>query len=309
MPDTNAMAPEHDIGPITCIADAADLEALEKSQQAEEAEAKAAKARESFAWNCRLSVFKWRNFDPRQQDQLRKFALDIRAMDRAKLLKTLKQYHNQPLRLHTFLLHCECSRRGIAPSMRGLGKPPAFINCREVPTAYDLISLHDAIAADLEWIVSHYPRHRFCKSWAAAVRTEGIGGLLARAWVYREKRAILIKLAALSELQQWECHVLRGVVVTERNKRIEAQRKEVADCLTWVPKARVLKPWDYPETILPRWVRIWELGIWPDDSPTETARLYQMATAEKMSRQAAAKLLKKIRAYLAPKRRFLLWRK
>lgn len=221
----------------------------------------------------------------------------LSGLDTDKLRKLASAAMVQKKRCVAFLANQELTRRGIPPCFRGLPDP----------NDDDAEQVADLLATDLEWVAVRYPRQRiFLGRWKNLISTNEKSRWATMKFICNWQCRDLwkyVKGLAMSEDQEWECHYLHRDKIGRAQDEIKRARADVAEMLRRCRYDRKLTLVTGAELAnFERWLEVWacaSMGAWK--SPTRVAWLYTAKTGSPLTRQAAAKLMDKLRRDLPAK--------
>lgn len=197
---------------------------------------------------------------------------------------------SKTVRIDLWLLNEEYTSRGIPPVLRNLPEP----------SDDDRDQIADAFAYDLGWIVAQYPKQRtYYPGWSTLLKQATFHGK-AR-WIsgrYPKKDFHWIcRGLDLSDKQQRELHFVKKDGLRKEHERLKdtlgAVRNRVAmkyHDTARDPRHRASDP----KATIARRIAIWYVGTLAQWKPQGTANLYEAYTGEKITRQAAAKVIAQV---------------
>lgn len=231
--------------------------------------------------------------DPDLLNQLRE---KLRGLDNEKLCQLANVSIRQKKRVAAFLANEALTLRGVPPCFRKLPEPSG-----------DALQLADLLAIDLDWFGVRYPEQKTLMRRWKNVTSKKIESRWATirficTWQFRDMWKY-VKLLAMTEYQEWECHYLHRGKMDSAQDAIKRSREDVAGKLRQQRYKRKLKLLTNEELAdFDRWLEVWacaNMGAWK--SPTRVAWLYTAKTGNPLSRQMAAKIMDKLRRDLPPK--------
>lgn len=229
-------------------------------------------------------------------DLLNQVREKLQDLDTEKLVRLAFVKIRQKKRVTAYLTNEALTLRGIPPCFRKLPEP-----------SDDALQVADLIAIDLDWIGVRYPEHKtYLGRWGNVTSKKITTRWATIRFICNWQSRVMykyVKLLALSEHQEWECHYLQREKIGWRGNLIESMREDVARKLRQRRYARGLKLLTVEELEdFERWLEVWacaNMGAWK--SPTRVAWLYTKKTGKPLSRQMAAKIMYKLRRDLPAK--------
>lgn len=226
----------------------------------------------------------------------------VALLDRADLMQRHRAAHIDGKRLIAYLMAGELIERGI---------PPCFWRELLALGSAAVSQRADLLLTDLAWLRRWHPSH------ASAVRYQRGKALLtgseltfhreAGFAIYDGKRPAwkIVGSLSMTERQQWESAYLRSTAIKREAEATailsERVRLAVLDDLRTTSRTTTFGEAESATTLARRHA-LWRCSrMVKGGSPTEIAARYQQMTGTAITRQAAAKQLKKVRAVLNKK--------